>query len=440
MSMSSTLPSDRAGEAATAWAEVFPWIRDARFEGIVPSGVDWERENLCVMETADRRIRLEELCDFIVRQMRHWTLGDVFPGLRYIDDLFDLPLAPRSRNALARQGLRLASEIAGLEVRAMATWINVGDVTMRDILLQISETLVSLSLPNERDRVDERLLGVAPISVLASRHLKVDLATLTSWRALMGDPESTLLGDPLPASAPESVHAARSRIQRARAEDLVPQADPYSRVGIALDSLFNTLEPRDLSILRRRTFAAQPQTLHALAGFYCLSRERVRQLETRARRQIQATFAASEELNLISTTIRRHIGGRLPLDNLLASYPALSRDSKLLNLPAWSVLATLDGSYEIAEGWCAAPTMTDALSRGWAEIEAASDAEGVSDTAVLPPFNPILDAEADRAAWSRWLRYSESASQDGQVDRPRPVLLGRPQANDVQDEGRDRPW
>ncbi|HZD14185.1 MAG TPA: hypothetical protein VE196_03455 [Pseudonocardiaceae bacterium] len=73
--------------------------------------------------------------------------------------------------------------------------------------------------------------------------------------------------------------------------------------------------------------------------------------------------------------------------------------------PAWRVLDRLDDAYEIEDGWCVAPTVTEAQTSTNATLLELANSHGVVSLADLAPLNPNIPTEDQRHAWVAWLSY-----------------------------------
>ncbi|QQO24471.1 RNA polymerase sigma factor RpoH [Bradyrhizobium diazoefficiens] len=75
-------------------------------------------------------------------------------------------------------------------------------------------------------------------------------------------------------------------------ETLLSEAEDRDRVRSALEDALALLNPRERHIVGARFLAEQPKTLEELAGFFGVSRERVRQIEVRALQKIRSALCS----------------------------------------------------------------------------------------------------------------------------------------------------
>lgn len=75
-------------------------------------------------------------------------------------------------------------------------------------------------------------------------------------------------------------------------ETLLSEAEDRDRVRSALEDALALLSPRERHIVGARFLAEQPKTLEELAGFFGVSRERVRQIEVRALQKIRSALCS----------------------------------------------------------------------------------------------------------------------------------------------------
>lgn len=177
---------------------------------------------------------------------------------------------------LTREGCDDLGSVLALTEDAILGWPQIGHGKLQRIL----QLLADIS-------IDARVLGDALLAAhdaLAhqaaddSRRVTDDLDALAQWgdfaarAATWGAVESTLSRPSLPAD----VAAAATRL-RALPTDTTAQQDP----GDVLLAWIDALDQRDRHIFESRLVRVQPETLDAIGKAYDITRERVRQLETK---------------------------------------------------------------------------------------------------------------------------------------------------------------
>lgn len=153
-------------------------------------------------------------------------------------------------------------------------------------------------------------------------------------------------------------------------------------VARLLDDALATLGTRSISILELRAFADEPATLADLGRQCGVTRERIRQVEARAR-DIMLTEMADGPLEVTCRKIHKVLGTVHPLEDLLELMPELEDTVEAVGVPAWRVLERLDGTYEISEGWCGSPSLDEAVDATLEQLREHGDDYGVANIADL---------------------------------------------------------
>jgi len=233
-----------------------------------------------------------------------------------------------------------------------------------------------------------------------------DLRTLAFWYASVGVAEVPLLGSYVPEGLPDGLVKKRARLLELSARDVLPAARVEVSIAALVEAELQGLEDRNrvIEILRRRTFAVVPETLDAIGNSWGVTRERVRQIESKGRAQLVATLNANTRLGVAVAAARRLIGTLLPLSDLLRLLPALADEIGSVGQPAWRVLSALDEAYEIEDGWCATPAVQDAKAATGTWLQEFADKHGVADMSgftLLHSKHVALPEESTRD----WLAY-----------------------------------
>ncbi len=178
--------------------------------------------------------------------------------------------------------------------------------------------------------------------------------------------------------------------------------DPLEEIG----RWFGRFDARSLSILRRRTFADEPETLQALAAEHGVSPQRISQLESSARKQLDAKLAASGPVTELRDSVRARIQPVAALSRLLEDFPVLRERVESLGKPFWYVLDKLDDEFEVVDGWALAPNVKATRSRTELLLEDSTDRHGVVALdelgALLAEFGMGLD---ELRNWLVWCGY-----------------------------------
>ncbi|WP_229992221.1 sigma factor-like helix-turn-helix DNA-binding protein [Arthrobacter sp. Bi26] len=234
-----------------------------------------------------------------------------------------------------------------------------------------------------------------------------DLRRIAGWYALVGLPEQPLFGAPLTPGSPKEVVEARQRLESLQARALL-NGESGTDVAVLFDKALATLDNRAVNVLAKRVFADVPLTLDELGKLHGVTRERVRQIEGRARGALLGYICGGGPLAMVADAARRLIGTIRPLEDLLALMPSLGKTVEAVGQPAWRVLDGLDDAYEIEEGWCAVPTLQSAETVTRAQLEERADQYGVARLAELDLIETSHPEQLSdlTAAWLRRLGYT----------------------------------
>lgn len=403
-----------ASRPAECWLDAFPWLEAvAAGDGQAEDPSAWWRQPIDLPGSEQRRCRLAWLSELALERLSRWTIGQIFPGLPAETWLDGLPLTTRARNTLGRLGYRTAADLQGVELADILEWRQVGVGTVDCILQALAnaatDTAAPVLLPVGDTDSSSCTTATDCGTVFPSWAVSLigDFRLVASWLVALGVPEESLLGGPLRAGTPPEIVKARQRIERLSAGDIFDEEQAGLDAAEVLERAIVTLDPRAQEILTRRFFADQPDTLDELGQAIGVTRERVRQIEAKARATMVEMLRPGCPLELIGAAVRELIGTALPLSNLLDLLPALERRVDSVRQRAWRVLDRLDDAYEIEEGWCASPTMMAAQTATQARLLELANPYGVVRLVDLGPLNPNLPPDNQRDALVAWLCHCE---------------------------------
>lgn len=400
-----------ASQAPECWLDAFPWLEAAaRGELPVTDASPWWRQPIDPPGSLTRGQRLAMLSDLALNRLGRWTIGQIFPGLPPDTVLRDLPLTTRARNALARFGYWVAADIQGAELSDLLGLPQVGIGSVDSILQCLGDAATGAAAPMlkppQQDGIGQARHTSDEADGLASWGFPFvdDLRLLASWYIAIGTPAQPLLGSPLAPGTPPEITKARQRLERLSASEVLDQDQAELDAAELLAQAIGALDTRAQEILARRFFADEPETLDELGLAMGVTRERVRQIESKARANMMESLESGGALELVGAAARGLVGSVLPLDNLLALMPALARPVEAMHQPAWRLLDRLDDAYEIEDGWCVAPTMVGAQTVTQTRLLELANPHGVVRLADIGPLNPNLPPELDSRALVAWLR------------------------------------
>lgn len=275
---------------ARSWLDAFPWIQGAiREVGIDESEDPWWREPIDSSDSDQRQRRLAQISGLALDRLTRWTIGQIFPGLPADMVLADLPVTTRAQNAFARSDYQIAADLQNEELADLLSWPQVGIGTVDSILQGLANaattSAVPAVLPVRREGIGRHHHAYAADDDLVSwgESFVEDLRLLASWYVAVGTPTHMLLGEPIAKGTPAEVVKARQRLELITAGDVLDQTDIELDAAELLQRSISELDDRTQDILARRFFADQPETLDQLGGDMGVTRERVRQIEARAR-------------------------------------------------------------------------------------------------------------------------------------------------------------
>ena len=155
-----------------------------------------------------------------------------------------------------------------------------------------------------------------------------DLTTVATWYATVGLPGQPLLGAPVPAGTPDEIVKARQRIESLAATDVLTEDELELDIAGLLRRRPRMLDPRAAQVLGQPPVRRQPITLDQLGQQHDVTRERIRQIEGKARGAMLGFISEGGPLAEVADSARALIGTIRPLDELLELIPALGRNGR----------------------------------------------------------------------------------------------------------------
>ena len=388
-----------------SWLDAFPWLKGAAGRNS-KSWWDHPIDN----DSAVRGRRLATISELAMERLTNWTIGEIFPGLPSQLEMNRLPLPVRAINALAREGHQTVGDLSGLTVRKILAWRNVGVGTVDAIL----EALADVSTSSATTRVIAGHLGQEEPEFSQEYHqpaaentasIITDLTCIAKWYVTAGLDEQTLLDGAVSPGTPGDVLEALARLKVIRARDVLQDKEQDLNVAALFDHALSSLDSRATEILRFRIFSDNPKTLEEMGLQNGVTRERIRQIEGKARGVMLSAIAGNGPLALFAEAVRSCIGSIRPLDDLLMLFPALGQRVETVGQPAWRVLDRLDDAYEIEKGWCAVPSMTAAQSMTQTQLQEQADEYGIVPLEDLSLID-AADVDHRKELTASWLRQN----------------------------------
>jgi len=393
---------------ATSWLDAFPWLRN--FAGQDDDREMWWQTPLVGLGAGDRHQRIAQVSDIALDRLGRWTLGQIFTTLPPDIALDALPLPTRARNMSKRLGLSKTGDLMNQELGDILLWPGIGIGTVDSLLQVLAATSLDSGNIHFRDDLfrvvvpsdDEPQLSQGQLSNPA---LNKDLVQVASWCIAIGMPDYPFLAvDPAPWT-PLQVTEAIRRLQGLSAVEVLAGEHLEITAARLLDQCLEHFDDRTLEILRNRFLADSPATLDELGRDLGVTRERVRQIESKARAEMVSYIGPGGALEQVALSTRGLIGQLLPLEELITQMPALKQMVPAVQYPVWRVLDRLDDSYEIADGWCGSPTIQGAKAATQTKLQELANTHGVVRIDDVDGLNSIQESAVGRRSLLRWLEY-----------------------------------
>lgn len=395
--MFEALDESSSSRAASTWLDAFPWLPAIAQS----SDAEWiSPVELADAETAERLA--DVIAELASERLTHWTIGQILPSLPPDVELSTLDLPARATNSMGRHGIFTTGELANEFLEALMGWRGIGAGTINGVLAR----LVRVSTSSSPSVMSAGVPASAVVDMAFAdgpwlQSVAHDAKRIADWCALIGVDDEAFLDPVMLASAPEGVKDAAARLLSLRLSD-VDADDRAKSLSVVLDDALLRLEPRALEVLKLRLFSETPMTLEDLGRQFGVTRERVRQIEGKARGALLTAVSESEGLAEVASSIASSTGTVRPLSDLLDAYPALAETVPSAGQPAWRVLDQLDDAYEIVDGWRVSPSMSAAEAATLALITEFADAYGVARVSDLNVVSVASAADVISAS-KEWL-------------------------------------
>ncbi|PVA40496.1 hypothetical protein DDJ98_02455 [Mycobacteroides abscessus] len=360
-----------------SWADAFPWISGASGIG----AVDWWNEAIEGIDGDRRQTRLERISALAMERLTRWTIGEIFPGLPADVDVIGLDIPVRARNIFGKYGRSKPGRLQSTTLDDMLGWQNMGVGTADAILRALADVSTSqptatirASNPTQKSSSDSFLPSARPAWM---ESLVGDLESIAAWYSTVGKVDQPLIGGQVLAGTPDEIVKARQRIEALRVSDISSQTDAERDIATLFDEALKVLDTRAAEVLAARLFADDPATLDQIGQQYDVTRERIRQIEGKARGTMMSVISEEGPLAMAAACARDLIETIRPLNDLLELMPALGKVVEQVRQPAWRVLDRLDDAYEIEDDWCVVPTMNAVLELTRTQLAERANQYGV---------------------------------------------------------------
>jgi hypothetical protein len=306
------------------------------------------------------------------------TVSQLVPGLSSIGDVA-IPYGRLPRRAATRYE------------HEFKTWSQIGDVTIDELMSRRGAGVdtVTAILQVAVDAV--RFPGSRPVTHSSDDNQpSVNIGPLGSALVLVGKWWS--LFHDRPASLGELLELDRSQVPAdvssalaAIADFASPQQPTPITPSAAVHGLLDKVDDRERDVLIARLWSETPSTLDAIAGGIGVTRERVRQIQSKAEAKLRAFFAEAEDRSVAwyANELERRLGPYLPRQLADEVFRSLGVDVESL---VARVLLHFAGPYAMgSNGW-----LENVGSSGAAIVAAAVDR--VFDSCAKPNTASLMDA------------------------------------------------
>ncbi|SCL53620.1 Sigma-70, region 4 [Micromonospora citrea] len=376
---------------------------------LTPSPDWWITESPAVTTMT---VEHEELCRHLAQLfvVRHSTaaFGPSFPTVPRQLPLSTLAISSRVATTFQRLQVQTVADLEPLTVGDLYDVRGTGHNTVEDaVTALVSAAIVRSGEQDEWDGPEdegEPLRGSmpAPLPPVQLQMLE-DLSQLAVWRHIRRRGDQSLLNVVVEDGAPEEIQELALRLNAFTAADMV-SATASSDPVLEFTAFLSELDERQVRILRDRFLGRPPKKLAELADDFDVSRERVRQIESKVKDLLVGRFHFGTAVGNLLASIRTEIQPIAALDRLITLHPDLARDVPGVSVPLWLVLDRLDDYFEVTDGWAAAPDVPAAREQTRTLLEDFATEHGLVDLAAVAAATPMPKAEL--LAWLSWCGYT----------------------------------
>lgn len=405
------------------WIDLFPWLAAT----IPADESDWSGSVIDLKDRVANDQFFSEIAALAIRHLKYWELGDIFPRVLPDWPVERISSNTRVQNVLRQQRCATVGDILDRQVADISDWRNVGTMVVDSIfqglarhsvevadLVDVATVEVGTAIATDDDAVFDKSMQEAAARLFflgrpALRQLVADIETIAAWNRTLGLQSGRIIGEDLLEGTPANVREARERIDEITASEIFPdiqdtELDAPSLLSLALSEL----DERELDVLDSRMFFvpgdenSKAPTLEEVGARWGVTRERVRQVEGKARARM-LTAMSRGELGAVALAARSVVGVVSPVEELLRKIPVLAKEVAVVGKPAWFVLDRLDDDYEIEDGWCATPTVAEAKERTKVLLEDLSDDYGLVELDTIDIVTTLEEHKETKT--KEWLEY-----------------------------------
>lgn len=331
--------------------------------------------------------------DFLDDGLRGLPLSARLHGVQDGTDLRRVSMGVRMRNILDRERLETYGDIRAMSVNDLLALRGAGVGSVRELIDGLQSVADSPGAPGKGADVDR--IAAEPVAPWKSGVL-ADLETLGRWHRILGSEDVSVLTAPEDVAEPAVVVAARARITALSASDLLPRVADGGAAAAAVETALLQMGERELAVLRERVMADVPMSLDDLGKRFEVTRERIRQIESKLIARLTERTKEGD-LHSLATIAAGAIGSLVGLRTLVQRHPTLGEHVSSIGQPVWRFLDRIDPTYEINDGWCARGTVAGAVAHTKSALTRLAGERTFVELAAVD--EPELDLSED------WLRY-----------------------------------
>jgi hypothetical protein len=275
------------------------------------------------------------------------------------------PFKFRTASVLGHPHYRIYTwgDLGEVTIDIIRTWKNVGKTTIEDLIDKLIDVSLIVTMesssPSATSVDDQHGIGTFDpehIPVTSPSHLfsssLTEISLLADWLTFN---QSELNFESIfeiahSSDLPEDVRKSINELSKESISDFSADFIPLETL---LTKLLNSLDDRTKEILESRHFLQNPPTLEELGAKLGVTRERIRQIESKGLIQLRWLLKSIpyRSLNWAGWLIHHTVGSIAP-----ASHPILSRLHTKLGLEnqgslLWNFLLWAAGDYRISEDW-----------------------------------------------------------------------------------------
>ncbi|GGR73258.1 hypothetical protein GCM10010169_16590 [Micromonospora fulviviridis] len=414
--MTSTAFGDLPPEAYhdAPWTRLLPWLAPYtpatahELTDLTPSPDWWITESPAVTTmTAEHETLCRHLAQLFILRHPTATFGPSFPTVPRRLPLSTLATSSRVGTAFQRLQVQTVADLEPLTVRDLYDVRGTGHNTVEDaVTALVSAAIVRSGELDEWEDPgdDQQPLGGTRQANLPPAQLQLleDLTQLAAWRQIRRRGDEPLLKVVIEDGAPEEIQETALRLNSLTAADMASANGSVDPV-LEFTAFLSELDERQVRILRDRFLGRPPKKLAELATDFDVSRERIRQIETKVKDVLAGRFHFGTAIGNLLASLRTEIQPIAALDRLITLHPDLARDVPVVNVPFWLVLDRLDDYFEVTDGWAAAPDVAAAREQTRILLEDFATEHGLVDLSAVTAATSMPKTEL--VAWLSWCGY-----------------------------------